>query len=709
MPSAAIDTNAVEGPTEAQPKLTNWAKEPNLRELKKDLELARPDQQAHVQRIQKWRDNLNIEGSAVVATDKGRSSVQPRLIRKQAEWRYSSLSEPFLSAEKVFSVNPTSWEDLDAAEQNEVLLNWQFRTKLNFVKFIDDYVHRVVDEGSVVVRVGWERETKTETVTVPVYEFYPVPDPEQMQQLQTAMELQETNPAEFDQLPDELKEAVSFTLENQTPVVAVVSDYEEVEQEKVLKNHPTVEVVETCNFIYDTTCKGDLSKAMFQAYTYEVTRGDLERDSRYKNLDKVRWDVSPLTEPDVYTPSPREINFEERSRQKVWMTEYYGLYDIEGDGHLTPILMCWIGDTVVRLEENPFPDNQPPFVIIPYMPIKDQAWGEPDGEILEDNQKILGAVTRGIIDTLARSANGQRGMAKGMLDVTNRKRYEAGKDYDFNPNMHPSTAVIEHTYPEIPASAFNMTQMQNMEAEALTGVKTFDDGLNSSSLGKVAAGIRGALEAANRREMSILRRLSKGMEEIGAKILAMNQMFLTDEEVVRITNKKFVRIRRDDIQGRFDMDVQISTAGEDEAKAARLEFMLQTLGNSAPWEATQMILGQIAKLRKMPTLAHMLENYQPEPDPLAVAKAELEVEELRAKVQKAESEAIRARADAEYALARARLAGSEADLRDLDFVEQESGTKHARDVDKQQAQAQGNIQLEIAKGVVRAATEPRTR
>ncbi|WP_423790334.1 portal protein [Listeria monocytogenes] len=39
----------------------------------------------------------------------GRSKVKPKLIRRQAEWRYASLSEPMLSAEKLFDVAPVSW------------------------------------------------------------------------------------------------------------------------------------------------------------------------------------------------------------------------------------------------------------------------------------------------------------------------------------------------------------------------------------------------------------------------------------------------------------------------------------------------------------------------------------------------------------------------------------------------------------------------
>lgn len=42
------------------------------------------------------------------------------------------------------------------------------------------------------------------------------------------------------------------------------------------------------------------------------------------------------------------------------------------------------------------------------------------------------------------------------------------------------------------------------------------------------------------------------------------------------------------------------------------------------------------------------------------------------------------------AQARARKAAAEADAVDLNYVEQETGTKHARDVEKIRAQATGN-------------------
>jgi len=87
-------------------------------------------------------------------------------------------------------------------------------------------------------------------------------------------------------------------------------------------------------------------------------------------------------------------------------------------------------------------------------------FGEPDAELLEDNQAISGALTRGMIDLLGRSANSQQGIQKGMLDITNRRRFESGEDYEFNPSTNPNSGLIQHKYPEIPRSALELLVAQ---------------------------------------------------------------------------------------------------------------------------------------------------------------------------------------------------------------------------------------------------------
>lgn len=136
------------------PKLTDWPQEPEIRSLKLDFENAQQHHSGQMAKIDRWTRLLKGTGTPKV---KGRSSVQPKLIQQQAEWRYSALSEPFLGSNKIAKVSPVTFEDGPSATQNELVLNHQFRTKLNRVKLIDDYVRTVVDEGTCILRTGWTR------------------------------------------------------------------------------------------------------------------------------------------------------------------------------------------------------------------------------------------------------------------------------------------------------------------------------------------------------------------------------------------------------------------------------------------------------------------------------------------------------------------------------------------------------------------------
>lgn len=698
--SALFESETKPGLAVGEEKLTDWAQEPSLATLKKDVEGAKEITDTQVGKVTAWLDNLRIEGGAKITPRRGRSQVQPKLIRKQAEWRYTALTEPFLNNDKLFQVAPRTSEDRNAADQNELVLNWQFDTKLNKVWLIDQYVRNAVDKGTVIVRVGWCRETKTVPIQAPVYSYYPITDPEQAQALAQTMQLVADDPSQMAGLAPDIQESVRYSQEKQLPHLAKQTGTQTIEQEQVLKNEPTVELIPIRNLYVDPSCQGDPDKALFMAYTFESVRGALERDKRYQNLDKVQWqNASPLGTPDHESQTPSTFNFADTSRQKAVVTEYWGWFDTDGSGHLVSFVAAWIGNVLIRLEESPFPDRKPPFVIVPYLPVDGSVYGEPDGELLTDNQKIIGALTRGVIDLLARSANGQRGMAKSMLDVVNRRRFDNGEDYEFNPNVHPSQGVVEHKYPEVPNSALALMQMFNGDAESLTAVKTFE-GLTGEALGPTAAGAKGVLSAAGKRESSILRRLAMGMAQVGRKIAAMNQEFLSEEETIRVTNAQFVKVKREDLKGDFDLKVDIATVEEDEAKAGRLEFMLQTMAQGMSPDMVHMIMAEIAHLRRMPDLAHKIKTYQPQPDPVAQQKAQLELQELQAKIRKYDADAQLALAQIPLKQAEARVTHSTADKTDLDFVEQQGGTQHARKMDEIGEQASANTNLEITKAIL---------
>lgn len=668
--------------------ITDWVNEPTVEVLKRDLELAKQSHDEQNSKISKWNDLLTISGSSKPKKVKGRSSVQPKLVRRQAEWRYPALSEPFLNSDKIFTVSPRTFEDLDSAKQNELLLNYQFDTKLNKVNFIDNYVRTVVDEGTCIIQVGWDRQTIKVQEEVPVYSYFPVEDPQDLQILQEAQNLRQSNPREYEEkIDDQIKASIEYTEQVGEPVMAELSGSQIVETEKVVDNKPIVKILDNKNVYIDPTCNGDFNNALFVILSFETNQAECLKAGIYSNLDKVNWSANDPSN-DGEHDSLSEENFkDDLMRRKVVAYEYWGFYDIHKDGNLVPIVATWIGNVMIRMEENPYPDGKLPFVLVQYLPVKRSIFGEPDSELLEENQQIMGAITRGLIDNLARSANAQQGFAKGMLDPLNKRRFENGEDYEFNPNLPPNLGYIEHSFNELPQTVIGYLQMLNSDAESLTGVKSFSGGLSGNAYGNVAAGVQGMIDAATKRETAILRRLAYGIAEVGNKIIAMNAVFLSDTEVIRVTNRQFIEIKREDIKGNFDLKVDINTVEMDQNKAQDLGFMLQTIGPNIDPAITFKILAEIAELKRMPSLAEELRNYRPQPDPIEEQKRQLEVQEEQAKV--------------EFVQARSEKLMAETNKINIEATQLADGTAHQYDMEKQRAQANANQDLEVTKSILK--------
>ena len=95
-----------------------------------------------------------------------------------------------------------------------------------------------------------------------------------------------------------------------------------------------------------------------------------------------------------------------------------------------------------------------------------------------------------------------------------------------------------------------------------------------------------------------------------------------------------------------------------------------------------LLMSQISKLHKMPDLAEMIENYQPQPDPYIEKMKELEMRKLIAEIIERRSRADENEVDrymkmtqAEVNKAKARQLGGEADMTDLDFTRKADGTE----------------------------------
>jgi hypothetical protein len=172
------------------------------------------------------------------------------------------------------------------------------------------------------------------------------------------------------------------------------------------------------------------------------------------------------------------------------------------------------------------------------------------------------------------------------------------------------------------------------------------------------------------------------MKPLMRKWMAYNTEFLEEEEVVRVTNEDYIPVRRDDLEGRIDLDISISTQEDNSAKSQELSFLLQTLGPNEDPAIRRELMADIMELMRMPDQARRIREFQPQPDPmeeqmkqLELAKLQKEIELLDADIADKYARAGENQEDMKYKAwkaevekAKARKLNAESDLKDLDFL-----------------------------------------
>lgn len=642
-----------------------------LKALKSDLKSSEVLKQTQDGKIAKWKAEYNGEPYGNEA--KGKSAIVSRDIKKQSEWQHATIVDPFVSTADIIKATPITFEDEASARQNQLLLNSQFCRKFDRYNFITKAAKVMDREGTVVIQCGWDTEDK---------------------KVKAVAEVIATD-----------EDGLELLNENGMPYVVE----EEITETVVIRNQPTAKVCRNEDIYIDPTCQDNLDEADFVIHRYESNPSTLRKDRNYSNIDEVikagSEDYDYISEDDT------DFKFTDEPRKKLVVYEYWGNYDVDGDGIAEPIVCAWVNDVIIRLSSNPYPDKKHPFIVAAFNSIPFKIHGEANAELISDNQKVKTAIVRGIIDNMAKSNNGQVATRKGSLDVINRKRFLAGKNFEFTGQP---TDFWQGQYNQIPGSAFDMIGVMNNEIESITGTKSFSGGINAGSLGGTATGARGALDATSTRRMDIVRNLAENLvKPLMRKWMVYNSEFLEEEEVVRVTNEEYAPIRRDDLAGNVDIEITIATAEDNAAKSQELSFLLQTLGPNEDPEIRREIMADIMELMRMPDKAKRMREFQPKVDPVAEKIKEVQLENLmlendhlRSQITDKNARAGENIIDAELKkqktlveAAKVRKLNGDADMADLNFIKEDSGYAHLEKIElsdiiaAQDAAAQANKHL----------------
>ena len=737
------------GYEELQP---DWKNAPTFDELKRDYDEALPYHREYLDKLDKWQ--LAMDGGKEINTIPKKSKIRVKVIRKHAEWKYASLEGPLLSSEDMFRVSPTTYADVASARQNQDVLNFQWRTQIDRVGLIGDMVRSFVDEGTAIVKTGWEFEEEEymEEIKTPIYA-----SPEES----------------FMLIQEKVKNGLISPEQGEALVLSgmPIPNGEKIVKRKAyktIKNQPMYEVCDNSSVIIDPTCRGNIKEAMFAIHEYETDFSILKKDEYkkrthldeegkeimieevgfYRNLNMLQ--KSNRAETQVYneTDTEREsynrtqFTFKDKARKKLTVYEYWGYWDIEKNGTLTPIIATWVDNILIRLEENPYPFKEIPFSLAKYMPIKNETHGEPDTELLADNQDIISKMTRAAHDIVSDQAVGQEFIDEQFFSSpASKEAYKKGNTVYFTSGKDPRTSMHRRKVDPVPAAVFDMIAYNKQEAEEFTAINKSPGSSNKSEINRGLGGMVTPLDASSKREESILGRMAQHLfKDLARKTIAMNQAWLDEEFVISVTDEEFVEMKREDLAGNFDLKIAISTPEKDEDKASKLNLLMQTNAASMDPVLSKKIYTKIATLWKMPELAKDIESFEPQPDPvqqelkqiqidnekLINQKLQMEVlklakdiesedskinerdsrvaQNLVAEAHQMEATAKENEADAIEALAKSRKLDAETefimeqiDEKKLDFVRKADGTEAAEELDKKKIDSQHKQELEVLK------------
>lgn len=640
-----------------------------LKDLKADLKSTDTSRKEQDEQIERW--GKEYRGEEYGNETEGKSKIVSKDIKKQDEWMHPSLLEPFVSTEDIVKITPITWEDKPKAKQTEMLLNYQFCRQFPRFSFMTKAIKVLSQEGTLVVQTGWDY--KDEKVT---------------------------------------REVDSITIIDGIETITSV----EMEETVILKNQPTAVVCRNQDVFIDPTCMDDMDKCQFVIHRYESDYSTLKQDGRYKNIDKVMKSAASETDGDYENEDESEFRFSDDPRKKLLVYEYWGNYDLHGTGIATPIVCAWIGDTIIRLTDNPYPDKKVPFLVVPFNSVPFQLAGESDAEIISDNQKVKTAVMRGIIDNMAQSNNGQTGVRKGALDAANRKKFMNDQNFEFNGTPND---FWFGSYNAIPSSAFDMLSVMSNDIESMTGVKGFSGGISGGSISGSATGVRGALSATETRRMYRVRNIAENLiKPMARKWLSYSAELMSPIEIMDLTNEQYVPITKDDLTGKADLEIEVSTAEDNAQKAQELSFMMQTTAQTMDPDMQFDLMADWATLAKMPDSAKRLRDksaqvrqQMSQPDPMKqrmqeieIRKAELANKKLEAEIfsiyasgheDEADKRAKMAKAYVDEA--RADLLRSQKDISDIDYIKADEQIAHKEKMRESDQNHRNNMKIEYMK------------
>lgn len=420
-----------------------------------------------------------------------------------------------------------------------------------------------------------------------------------------------------------------------------------------------------------------IQDSKFFIHRFKTTVSDLESNPIYNKeaINKFKKLISD-SKNDTYASSDdmhlRELdNYERVKDNEVFLYEYW----FRGkDNNIYISSFVKHDTTLLVLSEEKYEFNEYPFVDFPFYNNEFSIWGNALADIIEDEQKFMTSIVRGVIDNMAMSNNGQKFVRKGALDAVNMQNLLNGKPIvEINTTDHISTAVIDGHFNELPSSVYNLLQVIENQAEGLTGVSKFMQGLVENP-NSTATFTQTIMSQSQIRLLDIEDNIIRGLKFVFYHWVQMIVNYLDEKEILKITGttiaeekaKMIERFKKqyqleamppetqqkaimlimhevekifDTSTINYDFKLKIGTDASNQVKINQINMLMQQAAplvqaQAVPPIIIKKLISKLFDLFDYPDLAEEIIKFEPQPSELEIQMSQLQLEKLKGEAQK---------------------------------------------------------------------------
>lgn len=478
------------------------------------------------------------------------SSLVSTDVTDTIEWALPSLIKVFTGGDEVVTVQGSSEEDDRNAEIMQQLLVYQLQRQNRFFPILYNWMKDALITGMGIIKCYWDRK-------------------EDHQLLEQSM-----NMRAFQELNQQDVEIQSVEGPDMFGIVRVqyLSPY-------YVKNAPVIENILVSELLYSSDAKS-LDEANFVAHKKKVTMSYLrerEQQGIYANVDQItpkpktgimNDDQVEQVIGDNYQGTSQEAD---DARAEVTLYECYTKLDWNNDGVLEDMIITIVDDVILRVEPN-YMGRHPFFAI---SPTKDphRIWVKRSyAELIGELQDLKVALTRQIVQNIALTNDPKMILAEDAINIDD---YVKGRAVIRKKANHPMQDVaMPMPVNQLSPYTYQFLEYIEGQKENRTGITRYNQGLDANTLNKTATGISQIMGASTQRLELIARMFAEtGVYELFRFMIGLNQKFIDQDTVIRLTNKELA-ISPDDLQGNFDL---IVNAGISIASKESTQLMLQSM------------------------------------------------------------------------------------------------------------------------------------